>query len=77
MLEIKNPDITKGRGAHPWLDKKYDFILGVGDDSTDEELFQAMPMAGYSIKVGRGLTSARYRVSTHRDILRLLQRLSA
>lgn len=76
VLEIKNPAITKGKAAQFWLDHHYDFVLGIGDDVTDEELFRSMSEQGYSIKVGRGLTAARYRVATHRDVLKLLNHLA-
>lgn len=30
----------------------YDFILGIGDDWTDEYLFQDLPAKAYTIRVG-------------------------
>lgn len=76
ILEIKNPEISKGKAAQRWLDKYYDFILAIGDDATDEELFQALPVTAYSIKVGRGHTAARFRLASYRDIRTLLRRLA-
>lgn len=37
-------------------------VLGAGDDATDEELFQALPLGATSIKVGEGRTQATFRV---------------
>lgn len=76
ILEIKNPSISKGKAAQRWLNQYYDFILGIGDDATDEELFLALPETAYSLKVGHGRTAARFRVATYRDVRRLLTTLS-
>jgi trehalose 6-phosphate synthase/phosphatase len=82
ILEIKNPRVNKGTAAQRWLRRKYDFILALGDDMTDEELFTALPDAAiaqgatYSIKVGRGLTAARFRLPNDKDVVRLLKRLA-
>lgn len=76
ILEIKNPHVNKGAAAQEWLKRSYDFILAIGDDATDEELFAALPVNACSIKVGRGRTAARFRVASHRDIVALLKKLS-
>lgn len=76
VLEIKNPLISKGIAAQPWLLGNYDFILGIGDDKTDEELFAVMPLNSWSIKVGAKRTAAQYRVASHKDILTILRKLT-
>ncbi|MDB5183573.1 MAG: hypothetical protein JWO07_254, partial [Candidatus Saccharibacteria bacterium] len=76
VLEIKNPDITKGKAVESMLRHKHDFIIAIGDDATDEDLFKAIPDDGYSVKVGRGITAAKYRVSNHQAVLRLLEKLA-
>lgn len=73
VIEIKNPRISKGKAAENWLNRGYDFMLSVGDDATDEELFTALPEFAHSIKVGRGLTSARYRLSSYNEVIELLK----
>lgn len=74
VLEIKNPRISKGAAAQRWLQKDYDFVLSIGDDVTDEDLFTALPDAAYSIKIGRGRTAARFRMESHKDVTTLLKR---
>lgn len=74
-LEIKNPIISKGSAVARWLSKSYGFVLALGDDATDEELFLALPLDAYSIKVGRGLTHAHYRLASYREVLKLLRKL--
>jgi trehalose 6-phosphate synthase/phosphatase len=76
ILEIKDPHISKGAIAQRWLRHRYDFILAVGDDFTDEELFAVAPEAAYTIKVGSGRTKARYRLQTNSAVRHLLQKLS-
>lgn len=76
ILEIKDPRITKGGAAQRWLKHRYDFIMAVGDDFTDEELFAVTPRNAYSIKVGRGRTLAHYRVQNFQDVRGLLRKLT-
>lgn len=76
VLEIKNPVISKGSAAKRWIDDGYDFIFAVGDDVTDEELFTVLPATSNSLKVGKGLTRARYRVRSYKDVLQLLRQMA-
>lgn len=75
-LEIKNPRVGKGIAARRWLEQDYDFILAIGDDATDEDLFVVLPAPAYGIKVGRGRTKAQYRLPSHKDALNLLKKLT-
>jgi trehalose 6-phosphate synthase/phosphatase len=74
-LEIKNPLISKGAAAERWFKHRYDFILSIGDDVTDEDLFAVLPDSAYGIKVGSGRTHAKYRLSSYKDTLTLLKKL--
>jgi trehalose 6-phosphate synthase/phosphatase len=65
VLEIKHAGINKGRAAAQKLNNdKFDFILAVGDDWTDEYTFDAMPEGAYSIKVGTKTTKAAYYIES-------------
>jgi trehalose 6-phosphate synthase/phosphatase len=75
VLEIKNPRIAKGAAAQRWLRRDYGFILAIGDDVTDEDLFSALPLPAYSIKIGRGRTAAQYRLPASKDAVNLLKKL--
>lgn len=75
-LEIKNPKVSKGVVASRWLKKNYDFVLAIGDDLTDEELFKALPVSAYGVRVGRGRTRARYRLASYKETLALLKKLA-
>ncbi|RLG43274.1 MAG: hypothetical protein DRN78_02040 [Thermoproteota archaeon] len=75
-MEIKNTNINKGRAVLKWISKKqWDFILAIGDDLTDEDIFTALPDTAYSIKVGLGLTRAKFYVESIADVRSLLSKL--
>lgn len=77
ILEIKNTDINKGNIAAKILSKERpDFILAAGDDSTDEDLFAAMPRRAYSIKVGTGASHAKFGLPSVSSMRSLLEELS-
>ncbi len=61
VLEIKSSDVNKGKAANKLLLKKeYDFIFAIGDDWTDEYLFNELPESSVTVKVGMKKTAARY-----------------
>jgi len=73
VIEIKTSGIHKGTAVLHWLGKKeWDFILAVGDDVTDEDVFDALPAHANSIKVGLGMTKARYNVLEVETVRELL-----
>jgi trehalose 6-phosphate synthase/phosphatase len=76
ILEAKNHGINKGRAAEFWLiNQKWDFILAAGDDYTDEEMFACMPDTAYSIKLGTGISKARFNLDNVSDLRLLLEEL--
>ena len=75
VIEVHPADVSKGRVVREWLVHDHDFILCVGDDTTDEDMFAALPASAFSIKVGRGQTLARYRLKDVPAVLRLLGKL--
>lgn len=75
ILEIKRPDITKGKAVKKLLNKPYDVIIAFGDDYTDEDMFKALPRKAFTIKVGRGFSKARYRLKSSKQVLELLKKL--
>ncbi len=76
VLEIKNIEVNKGKAAQNWLyDKNPDFILALGDDHTDEDIFKALPEAAYTIKVGSNISAAKYYLRNPREVRMLLKEL--
>jgi trehalose 6-phosphate synthase/phosphatase len=76
VLEIKNPRVTKGVAINEWLQRDYPFVLAIGDDITDEDVFAELPISAYGIKIGRGRTLAQYRLANPKDVIRLLRKLT-
>ncbi|MGI9533571.1 MAG: bifunctional alpha,alpha-trehalose-phosphate synthase (UDP-forming)/trehalose-phosphatase, partial [Thermodesulfobacteriota bacterium] len=63
VVEVKFSGINKGRAALHWLaKKKWDLIISIGDDWTDEDIFEVLPEGAFSIKVGHGASKAKYRL---------------
>jgi trehalose 6-phosphate synthase/phosphatase len=76
IVEVKNAGINKGHAAMKWISKKkWNFILAVGDDVTDEDLFRELPDFAYSIKVGLAPSRAKFRFKSSKDVRSLLIRL--
>ena len=63
IVEIKPAGFNKGTEARRLLEKgPYDFILAMGDDVTDEDMFAALPPESVTVKVGQFSDSARYAI---------------
>jgi len=78
VIEIRNAGVNKGSAAMEWLTNySPDFILGIGDDWTDEDLFRALPPAAFSVRVGVANTGARYYLGNPAAVRRMLRELSA
>jgi trehalose 6-phosphate synthase/phosphatase len=78
VMEIKHIGINKGRAAQRWLAKEqWDFILAIGDDVTDEDIFAMLPESSYSLKVGLGPSKARFNIASQHEVRELLQELVA
>jgi trehalose 6-phosphate synthase/phosphatase len=76
VIEVKNALINKGRAALHWLPmKEWDFIMAIGDDWTDEDIFEVMPNYAYTIKVGIQSSKASYFLTNHLEVRELLSLL--
>ncbi|WP_411767085.1 bifunctional alpha,alpha-trehalose-phosphate synthase (UDP-forming)/trehalose-phosphatase [Winogradskyella sp. A3E31] len=76
VIEIKSSNVNKGRAANQLFVKNdYDFILIMGDDWTDEYMFEAAPEMAYTLKVGYVKTKAKYQIKGPEKVRELLQKL--
>ncbi|MGN6555997.1 MAG: bifunctional alpha,alpha-trehalose-phosphate synthase (UDP-forming)/trehalose-phosphatase [Verrucomicrobiota bacterium] len=77
VIEVRNTGVNKGTASLEWLGTALpEFILGIGDDWTDEDLFRALPMDAFSVRVGMAKTAAQYHLNNHVAVRRLLRELS-
>ena len=78
VIEFKNVEVNKGKAALNWLhNNNPDFILALGDDHTDEDIFKALPEDAYTIKVGSNISAARYYLRDYREVRELLKTLTS
>jgi trehalose 6-phosphate synthase/phosphatase len=77
VIEVKSAGVNKGTAAMRWIyDDDFHFILAIGDDWTDEDLFAALPESAYSLKVGMAQSYAKANIRDHKETLRLLEELA-
>jgi trehalose 6-phosphate synthase/phosphatase len=77
VIEIRPYGVHKGRIVPPLTPERQaaTTIVAIGDDRTDEDLFTVLPPEAITIRVGPGVTKARFRldgVSAVRQFLRSL-----
>ncbi len=78
VLEVKSNNGNKGTFVSSLLLKEYfDFVLCIGDDVTDEDMFAILQEEHhYSIKVGLVPTCAKYNLLNINVVLSFLEQLS-
>ena len=77
VIEIKSSNVNKGRATTQLLMKDdFDFILIMGDDWTDEYMFEAAPEFADTIKVGYVKTKAKYQIKDSQKVRELLKKLT-
>ncbi len=78
VVEIRQTGVNKGAAAVSWLtNDDYDFILGIGDDTTDEDFFKTLPASAYTIRVGMAATHAQYNLHNSDEVIDLLHAFAA
>ena len=78
VVEIRNAGVNKGAAALRVIrEVEPDFVLAIGDDQTDEELFRALPADAFSVRVGSPFSFAKFSLSDFREVRRFLRRLES
>ncbi|TKC01187.1 bifunctional alpha,alpha-trehalose-phosphate synthase (UDP-forming)/trehalose-phosphatase [Pedobacter cryotolerans] len=73
VIEFKNVEVNKGKATLNWLHgKNPDFIMALGDDHTDEDIFKVLPDDAITIKIGNNLSEAKYYLTDHKEVRKLL-----
>jgi trehalose 6-phosphate synthase/phosphatase len=76
VVEVRCGGINKGAAALSLLPKtNAHFVLAIGDDWTDEDLFRALPDSACSIRVGHRHSWAKYNLRSHEEVLELLREI--
>ncbi|MHA7943791.1 bifunctional alpha,alpha-trehalose-phosphate synthase (UDP-forming)/trehalose-phosphatase [Formosa sp. 3Alg 14/1] len=74
VTEIKSSNVNKGRAAARLLTQdNFDFMFAIGDDWTDEYMFEELPDSAYTVKVGFKKTSAKYHIKNTEEVRELLK----
>lgn len=74
VVEVRCAGVNKGTAGSLFLSKdNYDFILAMGDDSTDEDIFKILPKTAYSIRIGMVQSYARFNFYNHMEAKKLLE----
>lgn len=73
VIEVRVAGVDKGVAARKLIDENHsDFILAIGDDKTDEDMFRVLADRAVTIKVGPGHSVAKYSIAHPRDVVKLL-----
>ncbi|MDT0607155.1 bifunctional alpha,alpha-trehalose-phosphate synthase (UDP-forming)/trehalose-phosphatase [Croceitalea rosinachiae] len=74
VMEVKSSNVNKGRASVRILSEDdYDFVFAIGDDWTDEFMFQELPESTITVKVGLQKTQAKYHVEGTKKVRELLK----
>lgn len=77
VVEVRMSGFDKGIMALKIVNERNpDFVLCIGDDTTDEDMFKALGTGAYTIKVSNGPTAAQYSVLSQLNVLPLLNELT-
>jgi trehalose 6-phosphate synthase/phosphatase len=76
VIEVKRSGYDKGTVAARLLGQaSYDFILAIGDDKTDEDLFRVLPDQALTVKIGMTASLAKFHLKDQQGVIKLMDRL--
>jgi trehalose 6-phosphate synthase/phosphatase len=77
VVEVKPAQINKGNSIlHVFDIAAFDFCMAIGDDRTDEDLFEVVnQFNGITIKAGESSSIAQYRIETIESVISFLEQL--
>ncbi|MCZ2108473.1 MAG: bifunctional alpha,alpha-trehalose-phosphate synthase (UDP-forming)/trehalose-phosphatase [Dehalococcoidia bacterium] len=76
VIEVRPSSVNKGLVVQGLSFGPSESIIAIGDDTTDEDLFRALPDWAITIKVGPGATTARYRLDSVDEVRQYLRRVA-
>jgi trehalose 6-phosphate synthase/phosphatase len=77
VVEVRSQQVSKGIIVERLLKERggSGVVLCIGDDQTDESMLQLIRPSLFSVKVGEGATSAKYRIASPAQVRALLQEI--
>ncbi|MFN8416354.1 MAG: bifunctional alpha,alpha-trehalose-phosphate synthase (UDP-forming)/trehalose-phosphatase [Cytophagaceae bacterium] len=76
IIELKPSYMNKGTVANHLVELyQPDFILSMGDDTTDEDMFAALPNYAFTIKVGLKQSVAKYFLKNQQQVAGMLNEI--
>lgn len=77
VVEVRVSGFDKGASALKIVNETDpDFVLCLGDDTTDEDMFKALEGDAYTIKVNNGASAAQYTILSQQEVVPLLHSLT-
>ena len=77
VVEVRIAGFDKGAASLKIIHEvNPDFVLCIGDDTTDEDMFKALEGEAYTIKVTNGASAAQYTILSQQQVLPLLNQIS-
>jgi trehalose 6-phosphate synthase/phosphatase len=79
VIEVRNCNIDKGMAVMKLVNSgQYDFVLALGDDTTDEDMFSALSETNncFTVKVGIESTKAKCNLINVNNVISLLDQLN-
>lgn len=76
VIEIKSSEINKGKAALACINSgQYNFVLAIGDDVTDEDMFKVVKELGITVKIGTNKSAAAFHFNNSKEARALLHSL--
>ncbi len=78
VVEVRSGGVDKGAALMRIIEEdRFGFVLAIGDEWTDEDIFMALPEWAYTIKIGLRSSFARFHLRGQGEAISLLEQLQA
>jgi len=75
VIEVRPINVNKGIIAKVVDLGEFDFILAMGDDTTDEDMFRSLPEHAVSVRIGSQASSAKFNIVNQKKAIEFIQQL--
>jgi trehalose 6-phosphate synthase/phosphatase len=73
VVEVRHAGVHKGAAVqHVVKQRNPDFLLAMGDDQTDEDMFRNLPDTAFTVRVGWRFSQAKYSLGNPDEVRRFL-----